>query len=129
MKFKLSNSSLENRSGVDNRLIEISDMALSLSVFDFGHGRQSGLRTAEEQNQLYIDGKSQRDGYSKISYHQTGLALDFFAFVDGKASWQKYHLSMVAAAFLQAAAELGYPLKWGGLWKSFKDFPHVELRE
>ena len=33
-------------------------------------------RTAEEQNELFKKGKSQRDGYKKKSAHQRWLAMD-----------------------------------------------------
>lgn len=125
--FKLSNRSKQRREGVDPRLIEISDLAIQITVVDFGHPADAGIRTAERQNELYLDGKSKADGYKKLSRHQSGKALDFFAFVDGKASWDTEHLAMVATAFLQSASILGYKLKWGGLWRSFKDYPHVEL--
>ena len=127
--FKLSRRSKENREGIDPRLIAISDRALTISKYDFGHPAHSGLRTAEEQHNLYVDNKSNCDGYRKESYHQSGKALDFYAFVDGKASWDKEHLAVVAAAFLQAAAELGHKLEWGGLWKNFSDYPHVQIRD
>ena len=125
--FQLSSKSKQRREGVDPRLIEISDLAIQITVVYFGHPADAGKRTAERQNELYLDGKSKADGYNKLSRHQSGKALDFYAFVDGKASWDTEHLAMVAAAFLQAASILGYKLKWGGLWKSFKDYPHVEL--
>lgn len=125
--FTLSKKSKQRREGVDPRLIEISDLAIQITVIDFGHPADAGKRTAERQNELYLDGKSKADGYDKLSRHQSGKALDFYAFVDGKDSWDTEHLAMVAAAFLQAASILGYKLKWGGLWKSFKDYPHVEL--
>lgn len=133
--FTLSENSKKNRAGVDSRLIEISDLAIKISYIDFGHGRYSGLRTAEEQNQLYKDGKSKADGYNKLSNHQSGRALDFYTYVDGKVSYEPLHLAMVATAFLQAASILGYQLSWGGLWRSKKsnihgwDMPHVELIE
>ena len=125
--FTLSSRSKANRQGVDSRLIEISDLAIQLTVIDFGIPSSGGLRTREEQRKLFDDGKSKADGTIKLSNHQSGRALDFYAYVDGKASWDEYHLAMVAAAFLQAASILGYELEWGGLWKSFKDSPHVQL--
>lgn len=127
--FRLSNSSLKHREGVDPRLIEISDRAIQITKVDFGIPQSGGKRTAEQQNALYNEGVSTLDGYNKESYHQSGKALDVFAFVDGKASWETEHLAMVAAAMLQAAAELGYPLQWGGLWTSFVDMPHFQLPE
>jgi peptidoglycan L-alanyl-D-glutamate endopeptidase CwlK len=129
MPYKLSQNSLTRRAGVDYRLIEICDLALSISIIDFGIPEHGGLRNAMEQNDLFKTGKSVCDGYEKESYHQSGRALDFYAYVDGRASWDEGHLATVAAAFLQAAAMLGYKLQWGGLWKGFRDMPHVQLLE
>lgn len=138
--FVLSEKSKKNREGVDPRLIEISDLAITLTLVDFGHGPDSGLRTDARQGQIFADGKSQKDGIIRRSLHQDGKALDFYAFVDGKASWHHPHLMAVACAMFQAAAILGYRIKWGGLWKSKKptivdgipygwDCPHIELIE
>lgn len=123
--FKLSERSKQRRKGVDSRLIEISDLAIQITVIDFGHPADAGLRTAERQKELFDQKSSKCDGYENLSYHQSGKALDFYAYVDGKASWEKEHLAMVACAFLQAASILGYRLEWGGLWPW--DMPHVQL--
>lgn len=136
--FKFSRTSKERMIGIDERLEKIAYRALEISKVDFGIPQDGGLRTAERQNELFKKEVSQIDGYSKKSYHQSGKALDFYAFVDGKASWHPPHLSMVAAAFLQAASELGYHLEWGGLWSTGEkvasieygwDAGHVELHE
>jgi peptidoglycan L-alanyl-D-glutamate endopeptidase CwlK len=135
MSFALSSSSKKNRAGVDERLIRISDRAIEITLIDFGHGRDAGKRLASRQNELFRDERSERDGYIKKSYHQTGRALDFYAFIDGKASWEREHLAMVACAFLQAASELGIKITWGGLWRSKShqfygwDMPHIQLDE
>lgn len=135
MAFSLSERSKKNREGIDPRLIEISDLAITLTLIDFGHGSDAGKRTSERQNELYNAGSSQCDGYEIISNHQTGRALDFYAYIDGRASWAAEHLAMVAAAFLQAASMLGYKIRWGGLWKRSTggfygwDMPHIELIE
>jgi len=126
--FKLGSNSLNNRAGVDHRLIEISDRAIQLSIIDFGIPSSGGLRTIKEQAALFTAGKSKADGRTNKSYHQTGRALDVYAYVDGKASWDKLHLALIAAAMLQAASELGYRLTWGGLWK-WQDMPHFQLGE
>jgi len=125
--FRLSNRSKRRRSGVDPRLIEISDLAIQITVVDFGHPADGGLRSAERQNDMFHLGLSKCDGYKRLSKHQTGKALDVYAYVDGKASWDTEHLAMVAAAFLQAASMLGHKLEWGGLWTSFQDYPHFQL--
>ncbi len=138
MAFALSTRSKTHRAGIDPRLIEIDDLAITLTLIDYGHGKYAGLRTAETQAQLYDDGKSQKDGVNRRSLHQDKKALDFYAFVNGSASWHHPHLAMVACAYFQAAAILGYRIRWGGLWKSRKpkiidgipygwDCPHIEL--
>jgi len=125
--FKLGSNSLNNRAGVDHRLIEISDRAIQISIIDFGIPNSGGLRTVKDQAALFTAGKSKADGRTNKSYHQTGRALDLYAYVDGKASWEKEHLAIVAVAMMQAANELGYKLEWGGLWTSFQDMPHFQL--
>jgi len=125
--FKLGSNSLNNRAGVDPCLIEISDRAIQISIIDFGIPSSGGLRTTKEQAALFTAGKSNADGRTNKSYHQTGRALDVYAYVDGNASWDKLHLALIASAMMQAANELGYKLEWGGLWKSFQDMPHFQL--
>lgn len=132
MSFKLSKNSLNNISGVDPDLIRVARRAIEITLVDFGYPKLGGKRTALEQRQLFEDGKSRADGYMHKSRHQSGLAIDFYAYVDGSASWKHEHLAMVAAAHLQAASELGVKVKWGGLWKSNSggiygwDMPHIE---
>lgn len=57
-RFALSGRSLENRQGVDPSLIEISDLAIQITLVDFCHGPTAGMRTVEVQRQLYNEGKS-----------------------------------------------------------------------
>lgn len=116
--FKFGARSLKNREGVRPELIAISDLALQLSLIDFGIPESGGMRTFLQQRKLFDEKKSRADGRFKISAHQTGWALDFYAIVDGKPSWHPPHLAIVAAAFLQAASILGHPLEWGGFWSN-----------
>jgi|TARA_R110000803_G_scaffold206530_1_gene273853 peptidoglycan L-alanyl-D-glutamate endopeptidase CwlK len=127
--FKLGTNSINNLAGVDGRLIDIADLAITLSNIDFGIPSTGGLRTEAVQAKLFADGVSKADGVNNKSYHQSGKALDVYAYVDGKASWDKLHLALIAAAMLQASAQLGYELKWGGLWKSWQDMPHFEIKD
>jgi len=127
--FKFSKRSLERMDGVHDDLVRVAHYALAISKVDFGIPEYGGLRTAEQQRTLFNDGKSKADGVRNKSYHQTGRALDVYAFVDGRASWDEHHLAMVAAAMLQAASHCGVALEWGGLWRSFIDMPHFQIRE
>ena len=125
--FSLSARSVSHMLGVDARLITVAYRAIEITKIDFGIPGTGGLRTADQQHTLFLDGKSNADGFKKLSKHQQGRALDFFAYVDGEASWQEAHLAQVAAAFLQAALETGVRIRWGGLFRSFTDMPHVEI--
>jgi len=126
--YKLSTTSLKRREGIDPKLIELDDLAITLTLIDYGHPEYAGLRTAEDQYGLYTAKKSKCDGRVRKSNHQPaedgyGKALDFYAYVDGKASWNEAHLAIIACAYFQAAAILnakygkGYSIKWGGMWK------------
>jgi len=137
MIFEFSKKSKERMIGVDDQLITVFKQALSNSVIDFGIPEYGGLRVKEEQNILFSKGLSQLDGYKKVSNHQKGLAMDFYAYVEGKASWDPVHLSLVAscilttASFLKSIGEVDINIKWGGSFGSdtFKgwDYPHIEI--
>ena len=113
--------------GVNSTLIRIAKRAIKVCPVDFGIPTDGGFRTWEIQRELFYAKKSMCDGIEKISKHQDGLALDFFAYVDGNASWDKQHLSTVAAFLMGMANYEGETLIWGGTWKNFPDYGHIEL--
>lgn len=147
--YKLSDSSIRRRAGIDPKLIQIDDLAIQLTLIDYGHPADAGRRTAKRQNRLFVLGASKCDGYKKISNHQPaedgyGKALDFYAYVGGATSWKEEHLAIVALAYFQASSILtakygkGYAIRWGGMWKRKNpkyingipygwDMPHIEL--
>ena len=129
MTFQLGKNSMKNMEGIDDRLIDIAELAITLSPIDFGIPSSGGFRSTQDQSELYTSGKSKCDGTAKKSYHQTGKALDVFAYVDGKASWDTLHLTTIATAMLQSASQLGIELQWGGLWRSWKDMPHFQIKD
>lgn len=85
------------------------------------------LRTAEEQNALYAQGRTVAgDIVTNVRYpysmHNWGLAFDFAVIIDGKANWERTDL-------YQKVGELGKSLglRWGGDFKTLKDMPHFEM--
>lgn len=102
-----------------------------------------GLRTWEEQDALYQQGRRGIKGEKKVtnakpgsSYHQYGLAIDFViaydkdnngAFEevswdtardfdkDGIIDWQEVVKTFEAKGY-----------EWGGKWRTFKDMPHLQ---
>ena len=99
MGFQFSKRSLERMEGVDPRLKEIAKHAITISKIDFGIPADGGLRTAERQAELFADGKSKADGIHNKSRHQSGMALDVYAYVEGKASWETEHLANPPAEY------------------------------
>lgn len=86
-----------------------------------------GLRTIEEQNALYAQGRTKpgkivtnaKGGYS---YHNFGLAFDFAVLnSDGSVNW---NINEKWKRVGQIGKSLG--LEWGGDWKDFKDYPHFQ---
>ena len=86
MIYKLSKRSESRLEGINPILIAIVKEAIKESPFDFGIPNYGGLRTAEDQKDLFDRKLSKCDGYKNKSYHQTGKAFDIYAYVDGKAS-------------------------------------------
>ncbi|KYD18745.1 M15 family metallopeptidase [Saccharococcus caldoxylosilyticus] len=89
-----------------------------------------GLRTIEEQNRLYAQGRTKpgkivtnaRGGYS---YHNFGLAFDFCVCDVVKGSLvPNWKVDRRWLRVGQIGKSLG--LEWGGDWKSFKDYPHFQ---
>lgn len=127
--FKFSKRSLSVLSKVDERLQSVFLEAIEECPIDFGIPNSGGLRTAKEQNDLHYAGSSPNcDGYIKKSYHQTGNALDVYAYVNGKASWRVSDLTVISETVKKVAKRLGVDITWGGDWLSFVDMPHYQVK-
>lgn len=104
------------------RLIELSlEKGITAKVI-------SGLRTYEEQNQLYAQGRTKsgnvvtkaKGGYS---IHNFGCAFDVGIFSkDGK---EYFGESPAYRDVGKIGESLG--LEWGGRWEGFPDEPHFQL--
>jgi len=133
MGYSFGKKSLERMEGVNSDLIKVVKKALEISEkrgkrgVDFIIPPYGGLRTAEEQNELYKKGRSKLDGFKKESYHQSGNALDVVPYVDGAPSWDYDELMKVAVCMLQAANDLGIHITWGGSWTNGWDAPHYQV--
>jgi len=129
MIYKLSKRSESRLEGINPILIAIVKEAIKESPFDFGIPNYGGLRTAEDQKDLFDRKLSKCDGYKNKSYHQTGKAFDIYAYVDGKASWNKIQLRLIARHIQKVAKdEFNVKLEWGGDWVSWKDYPHFQIK-
>lgn len=84
-------------------------------------------RSIAEQNALYAKGRTKpgpkvTNARGGTSYHNYGLAIDFCLKVDGKAIWSVNKDWRTVAT---EAKKLGF--EWGGEWKSFVDYPHLQM--
>jgi uncharacterized repeat protein (TIGR02543 family) len=87
------------------------------------------LRTVEEQNELYAQGRTKpgnivtnANGSTYSSMHMWGTACDFYR-NDGKGAYYDND------GFFTKVGKLGQSigLEWGGSWKSIVDKPHFQL--
>ncbi|MDG3088108.1 M15 family metallopeptidase [Vibrio hannami] len=128
MSWVLSPRSESRMVGVKDELKQVVRLALKYSPYDFGI--TSGMRTAAQQYQLFVSGKSNCDGTNIISRHQTGHAIDFVVYDEnGQVTWDMAYYKAVSDAFKRAAKELDIQITWGGDWATLQDGPHVELKQ
>ena len=80
MAFKLSNRSMAKLEGVEQSLVDVVKEAIQLTKVDFGV--TYGMRTAEEQQELYDSGRSQ----TLKSKHLVGRAVDLVAYFGSNIS-------------------------------------------
>jgi peptidoglycan L-alanyl-D-glutamate endopeptidase CwlK len=95
-------------------------------------GAFMGLRSIAEQDALYAQGRTTpgkivTNAKGGSSWHNFGLAVDLVE--DGDPSRAGIQWSWANnAAYLKIGKKAeAAGLEWGGFWKSFKDYPHVQL--
>ena len=110
MTFKLSQRSLDRMDGVDESLVAVAKAAIGHTKTDFGV--ICGLRTIEEQRELYNKGASK----TMKSKHIDGNALDLMAYVGSRGSWEIKLYFDIADAVKQSAIDVGVAMRWGAAW-------------
>lgn len=111
MGFSLSQRSLERLEGVDERLVQVVQIAIEVSNIDFAV--TEGLRTRARQQELVARGASQ----TMKSKHIDGLAVDLVAYIGDRISWELNLYDDIADAMKYAATEVGVPICWGAAWQ------------
>lgn len=148
--FNYSKQSLQKLEGVHPDLVKVMKLAITNSPYDFKIS--NGVRTSAEQYALYCQGRTvltdkkgnklgkvtNCDGITKKSNHQAkadgyGYAIDI-AMLDPnnpkEVLWNDIAMYTKVANHIKAIAkEQGLRIEWGGDWKSFKDYPHFELKK
>jgi len=113
---------------------KIQKIQAAMEILGFHMIPTDGLRTTEEQQKLYAQGRTtpgdivtDADGVKNKSNHQAhddgfGHAVDCCFVVDGQASWDE---KLPWQLYGRMAQSLG--LVWGGSWIKPVDKPHVQL--
>lgn len=97
------------------------------------------LRTVAEQDALYAKGRTTPGsivtnckGSTYSSMHQWGVAADFYLIMDvdgdGETADDAFNNSTNLFERVGKIAE-SVRLEWGGSWLSFKDLPHIQLKD
>ena len=152
MAYNLSQRSLDKLVGVDERLQRVVKRAIQLSKQDFMV--LEGIRTREQCMINYGKGRTVAQCVAKgvpakyaqpkvakvtwlnnpfASKHVTGKAVDLVPYPVDWNDLKKFDL--IAQAMLQAAKELGVPVRWGADWdndgkpreRGESDSPHFEI--
>ena len=152
MAFNLSQRSLDRLVGVDERLQRVVKRAIELSKQDFmvlegvrtrqqcminyGKGRTITQCVAKGVPAQYANPKAAKVTWLNnpfASKHVSGKAVDLVPYPVDWNDLKKFDL--IAQAMLQAAKELGVPVRWGADWdndgkpreRGESDSPHFEL--
>ena len=105
--YYLGQRSVNNMDGVSPYLQMTAIRAISISPVDFTILETGGKRTASMQYNIFKEGNSKCDGYKKLSYHQSGNALDKVPFINGKPTWSnKKAFIDIYYAWIRAENEL-----------------------
>lgn len=104
----------------------------ALAAAGLPFGAFMGLRTFTEQNALYEQGRSLpgkviTNARGGSSWHNFGLALDMVEDGDLEQAGIQWSWKKNADYLLIGDIAKSVGLEWGGFWKSFKDYPHVQL--
>lgn len=93
------------------------------------------FRSIEEQDKLYAKGRTAEgeivtNAKGGESYHNFGLAIDFALLsINGAVIWDmNYDGNGNSRADWDEVVEIakGLGFEWGGDWRSFKDYPHLQ---
>ena len=152
MAYQLSQKSLDRLKGVDERLVKVVKRAIQLSSVDFmvlegvrskeqcminyGKGRTAAQCVAKGVPAQYANPSAAKVTWLNdpfASKHVSGKAVDLVPYPVDWNDLKKF--DAIAKAMLQAAKELGVPVRWGADWdndgkpreRGESDSPHFEI--
>lgn len=138
--YKFGTKSLECLESCDKDLKILFNEIIKTSPIDFGI--HSGYRSPEEQRELYLQNKSTKDGFKKLSKHNHYPSQAVDIHISNTHTWDKDHLIFLAGFIIATAKRLkedgiiSQSIRWGGNWdmdgiiikdQKFQDLVHFEL--
>lgn len=130
MTFHLSQNSEDALSGAELPLKKVVRRAIEITDVDFSVIET--LRSEEQQRQNIENGVSwTMDSKHLPNHNGYAEAVDLYPWVNGRTNHDRKYYDRIAKAMFEAAAEVGYPLTWGGFWwkdngSTGRDCPHFE---
>jgi len=123
---KWSKRSVKSINTVHKILQKLAQRIILVSPYDIGVLESGGKRTKEMQFEIFSAGHSKCDGVIKISFHQSGMAIDFVPYINGDYTWSngKVFLTIAKLMFkiwndmVEANKTENYYLHWGGFWNA-----------
>ncbi len=114
--YRLGSKSLANLKGVHPRLVQVVQLAITLSAQDFTV--LEGVRSLAAQKANVAKGASQTmDSKHLVQGDGYGHAVDLAAWVNGKVAWDPWgRYDVIADAMRRAAIQKGVQIRWGGGW-------------
>lgn len=114
------------KANVKEKTIQLITLAYGEKIYI---GISAGFRSFEEQNKLYEQGRSKggnivTNARGGESYHNYGVAIDFFIY-SSDLSTVSWKVDKKWRRVVSIAKGLGF--EWGGDWKSFPDYPHLQI--
>ena len=137
--FQLSKRSKSRLDGVLPVLIDVFEEGIKTCPHDFGIPKTGGRRTDQDQLDMYAIGRTTQKHRKPVTWtlnsnHKAkpdgfGYAIDIYAYVNGKASWNREKYLRPIARHLQKFAKENYAidLEWGyDLWNF--DGAHFQIQ-
>lgn len=113
-------------------IVRVMNLITHLGNEDIPFGAFMGLRTFKQQDALWaqgrtLPGKIVTKAKGGESFHNFGLAVDMVEDGDVTRAGIQWSWSNNADYLKVGSVTKDCGLEWGGFWKAFKDYPHVQL--
>ena len=128
--FILGKRSRKNMIGLHPQMAFFIEMTIKESKQDFGILNKGGVRTNQEQKDMYAQGRiteGNKVTWTLDSYHQYGLAGDLVAYNNGKFNWKVKNYSEIIRAGKAVIKRYHLPVQHAFDVGLKGDYPHFQM--